>query len=127
MTNPVSEFSDGEEAWGCPECGYFEYRSPISAYDFFNSITAVRLRAAKPGQTIHIEAGQWVSFSKEVIDLMKARQDDITTEIVYNSNKKLSTLTIPRGTDYSNVPEDKYTGIDYLAYCLGIVPVPKFG
>lgn len=126
VTTPVSEYSDGVEAWGCPECGYIEYRSPISAYDFFNGITTSRFNAAKPGQTITIEAGQWVSFHKSVIDALRKNRE-ITTNIIYKSNGKLSTLTIPRGTDFSNVPEDKYMGIDYLAYCLGIVPVPKFG
>lgn len=126
VTTPVTEYSDGVEAWGCPECGYIEYRSPISAYDFFNGITTSRFNAAKPGQTITIEAGQWVSFHKSVIDALRKNRE-ITTNIIYKSNGVLSTLTIPRGTDFSNVPEDKYTGIDYLAYCLGIVPVPKFG
>ncbi len=126
VTTPVSEYSDGVEAWGCPECGYFEYRSPISAYDFFNGITTSRFNAAQPGQTITIEAGQWVSFHKSVIDALRKNRE-ITTNIIYKSNGVLSTLTIPRGTDFSNVPEDKYMGIDYLAYCLGIVPVPKFG
>nr|MCR4787403.1 hypothetical protein [Lachnospiraceae bacterium] len=125
VTTPVSEYSDGVEAWGCPECGYVEYSGPISAYDFFNDTTARKLKVAQAGQTIHIDARQWVSFSKEVIDAMRARQDDITIELVYNSNGQLSTLTIPRGTDFSEVPEDKYTGMDFLALKLNIAPVPK--
>ena len=126
QTVATTEYSDGEVIYRCPECGYIERTTGGDAYDFFNDSFIRQVRVGKPGQTITIEAGQWISFNKALIDALRNNRE-ITTNIIYKSNGVLSTLTIPRGTDFSNVPEDKYTGIDYLAYCLGIVPVPKFG
>lgn len=126
VTTPVSEYSDGWEVYGCPECGYKEYSSPISAFDFFNDVTAERIRAAKPGQTIQIEAGQWISFQKVLIDALKIKADDITVVIRYKYQGKLWTLTIPRGTDYSNVPDDNCVGLVNLGGCLNQEAVAKY-
>ena len=121
VTAEATEYSDGQEIFACPDCGYILYTSPISAYDIFNRNYAQRIRKASSGQTITINAGQWVSFQKMLVDEMKKRPD-VTFVINFKYKNQKYTLTIPAGTDYSTVEDSDYKGLLYLAGELGILP-----
>ena len=121
VTAEATEYSDGQEIFACPDCGYILYTSPISAYDIFNRNYAQKIRKASAGQTITINAGQWVSFRKMLVDEMKKRPD-VTFVINFKYKNQKYTLTIPAGTDYSTVEDSDYKGLLYLAGELGILP-----
>lgn len=120
----ASEFADGIMKYHCPDCGYVLYSVPVSAYSIFNAKNTDKIRSAKSGQTITINAGQWVSFHKSVIDEMK-KNNSATYTIDYRYNGQAYELTLPAGTDYSKVPEDQFVGFLFLAQQTGVSPTAK--
>ncbi len=122
----ASDYSDGIEEYRCPDCGYVLYSIPASAYSVFNRNLMTRILKYPQNGTMTINAGQWISFHRMVIEAMQSRSD-LTYEIKYAYNHSPYTLTVPAGTDLSGILQDgdMFAGFLHVAEATKISPVAK--
>lgn len=96
---PATKDADGLEGEMCA-CGAVRNTQPISAmayalYDY----ALPMINAAKPGQTITFEFGEWNSFPKAFMEkLVSKSAQGVTFVFKYKVNHELQTITIPAGT-----------------------------
>lgn len=114
VVSEATEYSDGLEVYKCPDCGYVHYTVPISAFLKFNRTDAEKLNKAPRNGMVTIDAGQWISFHRMVIDAWKTRPD-VTLAINYTYKHEPYRLTIPAGTDLSSVIRDDEQFVGFLA------------
>lgn len=110
-----------EEVYQCKYCGDIKYRLeiPNSAYAKFNrdAVTAIDRAAAEAA--VKITTNLWVSFRKEVIEILKERPD-VTLTIDYLYQGIPYTVTIPAGADLEALEESEgYYGFRYLDQVFG--------
>ena len=98
ITAPTKE-SDGLEGEVC-SCGATRNTQPLSAYVYaLNEYATPMINAAKSGQTITFEFGEWNSFPKSFMaKLVDKSAQNVTFVFKYKWNHKLQTITIPAGT-----------------------------
>ena len=91
--------SDGLEGEVC-SCGATRNTQPISAYDYaINKYADRMIKAAKPGQKITLEFGEFNSFPRYMMEKVAARMNEnITFVFKFKQNKKMQTVTIEPGT-----------------------------
>ena len=91
--------SDGLEGEVC-SCGATRNTQPISAYDYaINKYADQMIKAAKPGQKITLEFGEFNSFPRYMMEKVAARMNEnITFVFKFKQNKKMQTVTIEPGT-----------------------------
>lgn len=91
--------SDGLEGEVC-SCGAIRNTQPISAMDYaVNKYADQMIKAAKPGQKITLEFGEFNSFPRYMMEKIAARMNDnITFVFKFKQNKKMQTVTIEPGT-----------------------------
>lgn len=96
----ASQNSDGLEGIYCKTCGAIKESHSISAYTYsLNSYAIPMINAAKSGQTITFEFGEWNSFPKSFMaKLVDKSAQNVTFVFKYKWNHKLQTITIPAGT-----------------------------
>ena len=90
---------DGLEGEVC-SCGAVRNAQPLSAYGYaLNEYATPMINAAKSGQTITFEFGEYNSFPKSFMEklIVKSAQN-VTFVFEYKWNHKLQTITIPAGT-----------------------------
>ena len=96
---PATKDADGLEGEMCA-CGAVRNTQPISAmayalYDYAPPL----INAAKPGQTITFEFGEWNSFPRSFMEkLVSKSAQGVTFVFHYNWNHKKQEVTIPAGT-----------------------------
>ena len=90
---------DGLVGEAC-SCGATRNTSVISAMDYaMNKYADQLIKAAKPGQKITLEFGEWNSFPRYVMAKISARMNEnITFVFKFKQNKKMQTVTIEPGT-----------------------------
>ena len=91
--------SDGLEGEVC-SCGATRNTQPISAMDYaINKYADQMIKAAKPGQKITLEFGEFNSFPRYMMEKVAARMNEnITFVFKFKQNKKMQTVTIEPGT-----------------------------
>ena len=96
----ATETTDGLEGTYCKTCGAIKESTPISAYVFsLNKVATEKINAAKPGQTITFEFGEWNSFPKSFMEkLISKSAQNITFVFHYKWNHVKQEITIPAGT-----------------------------
>ena len=87
--------SDGLEGEVC-SCGATRNTQPISAMDYaINKYADQMIKAAKPGQKITLEFGEFNSFPRYMMEKVAARMNEnITFVFKFKQNKKMQTVTI---------------------------------
>ena len=98
ITAPTKD-ADGLEGEMC-SCGAVRNTQPLSAYGYaLNEYATPMINAAKSGQTITFEFGEWNSFPKSFMaKLVDKSAQNVTFVFKYKWNHKLQTITIPAGT-----------------------------
>ena len=98
ITEPTKD-SDGLEGEVC-SCGATRNTQPLSAFGFIlNDYAPSLIKAAKPGQTVTFEFGEWNSFPKSFMaKLVDKSAQNVTFVFKYKWNHKAQTITIPAGT-----------------------------
>ena len=98
ITEPTKD-ADGLEGEMC-SCGAVKNTQPLSAYGYaLNEYATPMINAAKSGQTITFEFGEWNSFPKSFMaKLVDKSSQNVTFVFKYKWNHKLQTITIPAGT-----------------------------
>ena len=98
ITAPT-QYADGLEGEVC-SCGATRNTQPISAMDYaINKYADQMIKAAKPGQKITLEFGEFNSFPRYMMEKVAARMNDnITFVFKFKQNKKMQTVTIEPGT-----------------------------
>ena len=91
--------SDGLEGEVC-SCGATRNTQTISAMDYaINKYADRMIKAAKPGQKITLEFGEFNSFPRYMMEKVAARMNEnITFVFKFKQNKKMQTVTIEPGT-----------------------------
>ena len=91
--------SDGLEGEVC-SCGATRNTQKISAYVYaLNDYATPMVNAAKAGQTITFEFGEWNSFPKSFMaELVDKSAQNVTFVFHYNWNHVKQEITIPAGT-----------------------------
>ena len=91
--------SDGLEGEVC-SCGATRNTQPLSAYGYaLNDYATPMINAAKAGQTITFEFGEWNSFPKcFMAKLVDKSAQNVTFVFHYNWNHVKQEITIPAGT-----------------------------
>ena len=98
ITEPTKD-ADGLEGEVC-SCGATRNTQKLSAYGYaLNQYATPMINAAKAGQTITFEFGEWNSFPKSFMaKLVDKSAQNVTFVFKYKWNHKLQTITIPAGT-----------------------------
>ena len=98
ITAPTKD-ADGLEGEMC-SCGAVRNTQPLTAYGYaLNQYATPMINAAKAGQTITFEFGEWNSFPKSFMaKLVDKSAQNVTFVFKYKWNHKLQTITIPAGT-----------------------------
>ena len=98
ITEPTKD-ADGLEGEVC-SCGATRNTQKLSAYGYaLNQYATPMINAAKSGQTITFEFGEWNSFPKSFMaKLVDKSAQNVTFVFKYKWNHKLQTITIPAGT-----------------------------
>ena len=98
ITEPTKD-ADGLEGEVC-SCGATKNTQKLSAYGYaLNQYATPMINAAKAGQTITFEFGEWNSFPKSFMaKLVDKSAQNVTFVFKYKWNHKLQTITIPAGT-----------------------------
>ena len=91
--------SDGLEGEVC-SCGATRNTQPLSAYGYaLNDYATPMINAAKSGQTMTFEFGEWNSFPKSFMaKLVDKSAQNVTFVFHYNWNHVKQEITIPAGT-----------------------------
>ena len=91
--------SDGLEGEVC-SCGATRNTQPLSAYGYtLNDYATSMINAAKSGQTITFEFGEWNSFPKSFMaKLVDKSAQNVTFVFHYKWNHVKQEITIPAGT-----------------------------
>ena len=98
ITEPTKD-SDGLEGEVC-SCGAMRNTQLLSAYGYaLNEYAAPMINAAKPGQTVTLEFGEFNSFPKSFMaKLVDKSAQNVTFVFKYKWNHETQTITIPAGT-----------------------------
>ena len=98
ITEPTKD-ADGLEGEVC-SCGATRNTQKLSAYGYsLNQYATPMINAAKPGQTITFEFGEWNSFPKSFMaKLVDKSAQNITFVFHYKWNHVKQEITIPAGT-----------------------------
>ena len=98
ITAPTKE-TDGLEGEVC-SCGAVRNTQPLSAYGYaLNEYATPMINAAKSGQTITFEFGEWNSFPKSFMaKLVDKSAQNVTFVFHYKWNHVKQEITIPAGT-----------------------------
>ena len=98
ITEPT-QYSDGLEGEVC-SCGAVRNTQPLSAYGYaLNEYATPMINAAKSGQTITFEFGEWNSFPKAFMEKVAAKSaQNVTFVFKYKWNHVKQEITIPAGT-----------------------------
>ena len=98
ITEPTKD-ADGLEGEVC-SCGAMRNTQPISAMAYvINEYATQMIKAAKPGQKITLEFGEFNSFPRYMMEKIAARMNEnITFVFKFKQNKKMQTITIEPGT-----------------------------
>ena len=98
ITAPTKE-TDGLEGELC-SCGAVRNTLPLSAYGYaLNEYATPMINAAKSGQTITFEFGEWNSFPKSFMaKLVDKSAQNVTFVFHYKWNHVKQEITIPAGT-----------------------------
>ena len=96
---PPTKDADGLEGEMC-SCGATRNTQPLSAYVYaLNEYATPMINAAKSGQTITFEFGEWNSFPKSFMaKLVDKSAQNVTFVFKYKWNHKAQTITISAGT-----------------------------
>ena len=91
--------ADGLEGEVC-SCGATRNTQPLSAYGYaLNDYAVPMINAAKSGQTITFEFGEWNSFPKIFMEkLVEKNGQNVTFVFHYKWNHQKQEITIPAGT-----------------------------
>lgn len=98
ITAPTTD-ADGLEGEVC-SCGAIRNPQPLSAYAYaLNEYATPMINAAKSGQTITFEFGEWNSFPKSFMEkLVNKSASGVTFVFHYKWNHVKQEITIPTGT-----------------------------
>lgn len=98
ITEPTKD-TDGLEGEMC-SCGAVKNTQPLSAYGYaLNEYATPMINAAKSGQTITFEFGEWNSFPKSFMaKLVDKSAQNVTFVFHYKWNHVKQEITIPAGT-----------------------------
>ena len=98
ITEPTKD-TDGLEGEVC-SCGATRNTQPLSAYGYaLNEYATPMINAAKSGQTITFEFGEWNSFPKAFMEKIAAKSmEGVTFVFHYKWNHVKQEITIPFGT-----------------------------
>ena len=98
ITEPTKD-ADGLEGEVC-SCGATRNTQPLSAYGYaLNQYATPMINAAKSGQTITFEFGEWNSFPKSFMaKLVDKSAQNVTFVFHYKWNHVKQEITIPAGT-----------------------------
>lgn len=91
--------ADGLEGIYCESCGFVMESSPISAFAFtLDKYAQQKIDAAKPGQTIVLEFGEFNSFPKSFMQKIAGKVNTgVSFEFRYKVNHQLTKIKIPAG------------------------------
>lgn len=97
-----TRISDGLEVEECTICGDTRNSCPISAFGYaINYYAMPMIKAAKSGQTITFEFGEWNSFPNKLLQAIAQRSsENITFVFHYKWNKQMQEIVIPAGTTF---------------------------
>ena len=98
ITEPTKD-ADGLEGEVC-SCGATRNTQKLSAYGYsLNQYATPMINAAKAGQTITFEFGEWNSFPKAFMEKIAAKSmEGVTSVFNYKWNHVKQEITIPFGT-----------------------------
>ena len=108
--------SDAKLVHKCKKCGNIDMRmtEANSAYVEFLRESADKITKASANATVTIEAKNWSSFQRTVIDALSKRPD-VTLVVNYTEAGIRHQITIPAGTDFAEfIDENGYTGFGFL-------------
>ena len=96
----ATQYKDGLGGIYCKSCGAVKESYPISAFEYaLNDYATPMINAAKSGQTITFEFGEWNSFPKEFMaKLVDKSAQNVTFVFHYNWNHVKQEINIPAGT-----------------------------
>lgn len=96
----ATQHSDGLGGTYCKSCGAIKESYPISAYGYaLNDYAGSMINAAKSGQTITFEFGEWNSFPRSFMEKLAAKSaQNVTFVFHYKWNHVKQEITIPAGT-----------------------------
>lgn len=99
ITEPTKD-ADGLEGEVCTICGATRNTQSLSAYGYaLNDYAIPMINAAKSGQTITFEFGEWNSFPKSFMEkLVEKNGQNVTFVFHYKWNHVKQEITIPAGT-----------------------------
>ena len=106
VENEATQTKNALMVYKCKKCGHIQQRmtDENSAYLKYNQDAAYQIKNAKIGQSVTIKSDIWQSFHRCVFDAL-AKRPDVTLIVDYRFNGKSYSLTIPAGTDVSNMPD----------------------
>lgn len=95
-----TQYADGLEGEVCTICGETRNTKSISAYGYtLNGYAVSMINAAKAGQTVTFEFGEWNSFPKSFMEKIAAKsKEGVTFVFHYNWKHVKQEITIPAGT-----------------------------
>ena len=95
-----TQYADGLEGEVCTICGETRNTKSVSAYGYtLNGYAVSMINAAKAGQTVTFEFGEWNSFPKSFMaKLVDKSAQNVTFVFHYNWNHVKQEITIPAGT-----------------------------
>ncbi len=98
VSSAATETTNGVMIVKCAGCGAVLYEVPISPMTVWSSNTTTKIQAAKPGSTVVIDAHDFKSIHRSVLDAFR-QNPTINIQINWvDENNTAQTITIPAGS-----------------------------
>lgn len=113
---------DAVQILQCVKCGAVLERTlvPNSAYAAFLKETEEVIQNAQPGEIV-IDAGQWISFNREVLETISSRTD-VTLKVHYIYCGEAYEMVIPSGMDVTAfADENGFCGFKHMEEMISIM------
>lgn len=122
LERQATPVEDAVQMLQCVRCGAVLERTivPNSAYAAFLKETEEMIQNAQPGEIV-IDAGQWISFNREVLETISSRTD-VTLKVHYIYCGEAYEMVIPSGMDVTAfADENGFCGFQHMEEMISIM------